>query len=249
MLRYLRDTALAMNGLDRASPPVKLHLMLKRAWPVLLALGCSAEPAEPGTTDPGPFADAPFRPVAAYPPGPYGRGIGAVIENLSFLGWKDPARSGYDPGALETVSLSEFYDPTGTRTKLIVLNASAVWCTVCRAEMQDIRTRDVHRSYKERGVELVGTLFEDAKGGPAQPSDLQLWGSTAAHDIKFPLLLDPGFKASVYFTSDATPLNMIIDATTMRIVYTMMGYDSRVDSGLWAIVDRVLADRGGSPAP
>jgi hypothetical protein len=216
--------------------------MLHRAWPLLLALGCSADPPEPGA-DPGPFADAPFQPVSAYPPGPYGRGIGAVIENLSFLGWRDPVRSGYDPAALERVSLSAFYDPTGTRTKLIVLNASAVWCTVCRAEMQDIRARDTYRFYKEQGVELLGTLFEDAKGGPAQPSDLQLWGSSTAHAIKFPLLLDPGFKASVYFTSDATPLNMIIDATTMRIIYTMMGYDGSVGSGLWSIVDRALLDR------
>jgi hypothetical protein len=235
--------------------------MVLRAWPLVLALGCSSESLGPGGREPadstptpsstaaGAFGDAPFQPTAAYPAGPYGRGIGAVIEDLSFLGWRDPVLSGYDPAALETVSLSAFYDPSGTRTKLIVLNASAVWCTVCRAEMQDIRARDTYRSYKEKGVELVGTLFEDAVGGPAQPTDLQLWGSSTAHAIAFPLLLDPGFKASVYFTSDATPLNMIIDATTMRIVYTMMGYDGSVGSGLWSVVDRVLQERASSPAP
>lgn len=237
--------------------------MVHRAWPLLLVLGCSSESLGPGDAEPadmepgvvptatasGPFGSAPFQPVAAYPPGPYGRGIGAVIENLSFLGWRDPVSSGYDPAALEQVSLSAFYDPTGTRTKLIVLNASAVWCTVCRAEMQDIRARDTHAVYKQKGVELVGTLFEDARGGPAQPSDLELWGSSTAHEIKFPLLLDPGFKASVYFTSDATPLNMIIDATTMRIVYKMMGYDGSAGSGLWSIVDRVLAQRDLPSSP
>ena len=107
--------------------------MVRRAWPLLLALGCSSEDPAPPTA-PSRFADAPFQAVKAYPPGPYGRGIGATIENLSFLGWKDPVRSGYDPAALETVSLADFYDPSGTRTKLIVLNASAVWCSVCRAE-------------------------------------------------------------------------------------------------------------------
>ncbi len=236
--------------------------MLLRAWPLLFALACSSESigptADPGgsepvtsptSTAPSGIADAPFQPVKAYPPGPYGRGLGATIENLSFLGWRDPVRSGYDPSALETVSLAEFYDPTGTRTKLIVLNASAVWCSVCRAEMQDIRARDTYRLYRERGVELVGTLFEDLKGGPAQPSDLELWGSSTAHTIAFPLLLDPGFKSSVYFTSDATPLNMIIDATTMKIVFTMMGYDNSIGSGLWALVDRALAQRGVPAAP
>lgn len=236
--------------------------MLLRAWPLLLALGCSSEGLAPGGADPGgsepvaptatapsAFGDAPFQEVKAYPPGPYGRGLGAVIENLSFLGWRDPVASGYDPAALQTVSLAEFYDPTGTRTKLIVLNASAVWCSVCRAEMQDMRARDTYSVYRGKGVEIVGTLFEDVEGGPAQPSDLQLWGSSTAHTIAFPLLLDPAFKASVYFTSDATPLNMIIDATTMRIVFTMMGYDNSVGSGLWSLVDRALAERGVPVGP
>jgi hypothetical protein len=237
--------------------------MLHRAWPLLLTLGCSSEGLGPGgagpggsdfgttptSTAPSAFGDAPFQQVKAYPPGPYGRGLGAVIENLSFLGWRDPVRSGYDPAALELVSFADFYDPSGTRTKLIVLNASAVWCSVCRAEMQDMRARDTYNTYKAKGVEIVGTLFEDADGAPAQPADLQLWGSSTAHTIAFPLLLDPGFKASVYFTSDATPINMIIDATTMKIVFTMMGYDGSVGSGLWSLVDRALADRAGPAAP
>src|SRR5688572_9729793 len=140
--------------------------MVLRAWLLVLALGCSSEslgpsgaqPADPSpaptSTASGAFGDAPFQPVVAYPPGPYGRGVGAVIENLSFLGWRDPVLAGYDPAALETVSLSAFYDPTGTRTKLIVLNASAVWCSVCRSEMQDIRARDTYRVYKQKGVEF-----------------------------------------------------------------------------------------------
>jgi hypothetical protein len=237
--------------------------MVHRAWPLLLALGCSSEglgpsgagsgdvdpSVAPTSTAPSAFGDAPFQQVKAYPPGPYGRGLGAVIENLSFLGWRDPLRSGYDPAALEVVSLADFYDPTGTRTKLIVLNASAVWCGVCRSEMQDMRARDTYGVYRAQGVEIVGTLFEDADGGPAQPSDLQLWGQSTAHSIKFPLLLDPGFKASVYFTSDATPLNMIIDARTMKIAYTMMGYDNSPASGLWSLVDRALADLAAPSTP
>src|SRR5262245_23728136 len=101
--------------------------MVHRAWPLLLALGCSSESigpvgADPGgdepaaaptSTAPSGIGDAPFQPVKAYPPGPYGRGIGAVIENLSFLGWRDPVASGYDPSQLQSVSLAEFYDPTG----------------------------------------------------------------------------------------------------------------------------------------
>jgi hypothetical protein len=230
-----------------------------RAWAVVFVIGCSSDPLVGGierdapgptatATAPAPVDDTPLAPASAYPSGPYGRGLGAVIEDLAFLGWRDPVAASYDPALLEIVRLSDFHDPTGTRTKLIVLNASAVWCTVCQFEMQDIRQRNHHQGYLARGAQIVGTLFEDGRGGPATPQDLELWGSRPTHEIGFPLLLDPGFKLSVYFTSDATPLNLIIDATTMRILQVMMGYSSSPSAGLWALVDREL-ERRGVPAP
>ena len=233
--------------------------MAIRAWPVLLALGCASEPLSPTgsapevnasptatATAPTPSDDSPFQPVAVYPAGPYGRGVGAVVENLSFLGWHDPVASGYDPALLEMVSFSDFYDPTGTEVKLIVLNASAIWCGFCQAEMRDMKANGTDAKYRTKGVRVIGTLFQDGQALPAKPDDLRVWGSVPAHSITFPLLLDPGLKAGVYFTSDATPLNLIIDATTMRIVRAVMGYDNSPTSGFWAIVDQELARRGVS---
>jgi hypothetical protein len=191
-----------------------------------------------------PNADgAGFAPKVSYPSGPYGRGVGAVIENTTFLGWRDPVASNYDTGVLEPVSLSDFYDPSGATTKLLVINASAVWCTVCQAELRQMKNDNTAANYRAKGVQLLGTLFEDATGGPARPSDLKLWGSAAVRAIEFPLVLDPGLKMGVYFTSDATPLNLIVDARDMRIVHAMMGYDSSPATGLWSIVDRELAKR------
>jgi hypothetical protein len=198
----------------------------------------------PTGSAPSPNADgADFAPKVSYPPGPYGRGVGAVIENTTFLGWRDPVASNYDTAALEPVSLSDFYDPSATTTKLIVINASAVWCTVCQAELKQMKNDNTAEKYRAQGVQLLGTLFEDATGGPARPSDLRLWGSAAVRAIDFPLVLDPGLKMGVYFTSDATPLNLIVDARDMRIVYAMMGYDNSPTTGLWSIVDRELAKR------
>jgi len=235
--------------------------MAIRAWPVLFVLGCASEPLAPTgsepevnasptatATSPTPHDDSPFEPVVAYPAGPYGRGVGAVVENLSFLGWRDPVASGYDPAQLETVSFGDFYDPTGTQVKLIVLNASAIWCGFCQAEMRDMKANATDAKYRAKGVRVLGALFQDGQGSPAKPDDLRVWGSAPAHAITFPLLLDPGLKAGVYFTSDATPLNLIIDATTMRIVRAVMGYDNSPTSGFWAIVDQELEQRG-VPAP
>jgi hypothetical protein len=160
-----------------------------------------------------------------YPAGPYGTTVGSTIENFSFLGWREPAGAGYDLAKLTTIRLSDFYNPDGrSQTKLLVLNASAVWCSVCQLEMRDIKTNQVFPELESNGVLLIGTLFEDNVYGPAQPIDLKNWGSKPDHAIEFPLLLDPGFKLGRFFTSDATPLNLLVDATTMRVLDAQMGY-------------------------
>lgn len=196
--------------------------------------GSSTGPASPATV-----------PRAAYPEGPYGRGPGATIANLSFLGWRDPAAAEYDPNKLERISLSDFYNPGGTvnGTRIIMLNASAVWCSVCKAEYRHMRDSGVYANYKPKGVEILGVLFEDNQYNPAKPSDLVIWGGHNGFTVPFPLVVDPGFKVGVYFESDATPMNMLIDATTMQIIRVDMGYDSRTPDKYWQYIDTLL------PAP
>jgi len=213
--------------------------------------GCSSEPLDaPSTGAPpagmgspgdGPAAPADDYVLTEYPLGPYGRNLGSVIENLEFLGWHDPVAAGYDPANFEVVRLSDFYDPSGQQRKIIVLNASAVWCSVCRAEYRHMKDMDIHATYEAKGAQLLGALFEDASGGPATPADLTVWGSTPAFSVAFPMVLDPGFKLGAYFTSDSTPLNLIIDARTMQIIDATMGYDPSASSTYWQQVDALLA--------
>jgi len=177
----------------------------------------------------------------AYPAGPYGTTRGARIQNLSFSGWKHPDVAGYDPAKFETVRLSDFYDPDGhTGIKLLAINASAVWCSVCRSEYQDMHANDVYGTLHPQGLEILGTLFEDNAYFPAQPQDLKNWGALSSHAVKFPLGLDPGFKLGAYFDSDATPLNMLIDVRTMTIVQISMGI-SNPPSAYWTSVQAMLA--------
>lgn len=225
----------------------------------LLAVACTSTPIEDeepgsaataGTGNSGTAGSAPTPPAGdpntpagdyrkrTYPAGPYGTGLGATIEDYSFLGWHDPVAVDYDVDQLEEVSLSEFYDPDGTKDiKLIWINASAVWCSVCRTEMKDIKNNGVRAEFGPKGVQLLVTLFEDKNTGPAKPLDLRNWGKADAHAIDFPLVLDPGFKLGAFFTSDATPLNMLVDARTMKIVDATMGYSL----DYWQQVDSYLA--------
>ncbi|HET7541931.1 MAG TPA: hypothetical protein VFK05_18785 [Polyangiaceae bacterium] len=175
-----------------------------------------------------------------YPAGPYGTSRGAIIENLSFLGWKRPDLSGYDTSKFETIKLSDFYDPDGrTGVKLLAINASAVWCSVCRREYLEMKSNDTYATLRPLGLEILGTLFEDNASFPAQPSDLKTWSGPSTFAVKFPMALDPGFKLGAYFDSDATPLNMLIDVRTMTIVQITMGI-SDPTSAYWAQVQGML---------
>lgn len=196
-----------------------------------------------GTSTAGPTDGEPSAPVGGYvkrdyPEGPYGTGVGATLEDFAFLGWHDPVAADYDASKLEQVNLSEYYDPDGSKgIKLIWINASAVWCSVCRTEMREIKSNAVHATFAPQGVQMLVTLFEDNRSGPAKPSDLHNWGIAPEHSIDFPLVLDPGFKLGSFFTSDATPLNMLVDARTMRVVSATMGYSQ----DYWQQVGNYLA--------
>jgi hypothetical protein len=198
-----------------------------------LTIGCGSEDIVQGADfDHGTAAHGagvtPFA-VKAYPPPPYGARIGSVIANYQFLGWKDPiaaqdANGGsYDTARLSPVSMADFYDPDGARnTRLLLINVSAVWCPVCRLEYREIRASDDYATYRPKGVEFLSVLFEDANHEPARDTDLHLWGQSYA--VRFPMLLDPGFVFAQYFPNPGTPLNILVDTRTMRIVSAETGY-------------------------
>ena len=174
--------------------------------------------------------------LPAYPAPPYGTIPSSVVENFAFLGWKAPKAANYDRTVFEPVSLSDFYDPDGSKgIKMIILNGSAVWCGVCNYEADQINRENKYAEYKARGVEFVWSLFEDAEGGPATPQDLANWAST--YEVDFPMVLDPGLKLGAFFSSDATPLNLLIDARSMRILDKLLGYDP---TGHWETIDYYL---------
>jgi hypothetical protein len=231
--------------------------MMRRSIVLLVScavFGCSSEPlsgapadsaggsANGGASATGGSGSTPVslsRP--AYPPGPYGHGVGDTVPNLSFLGWRDPAAAQYNAEQLETINLSDFYNPDGSAEKprIIALNASAVWCTVCRAEYRQLQNSHTYSNYHPKGVEMLGVLFEDNDYNPAKPADLNRWGS--AFEVSFPLVLDPGFKTGQFFASDATPLNLLIDASDMRVLNVTMGYDASDPEAYWGAIDKWLA--------
>lgn len=183
--------------------------------------------------------DAPGYLPFAYPEAPYGTARGSVIANLEFLGWWSPAVANYDRAAAQTVRLAEFYDPTGEQgVELVMISAVAVWCGVCRVEYAELRDRKIYEQYRPRGLEMLGILFEDNEANPASYVDLENW--TRAFQVEFPFVIDSGFKSGVYFDRSATPMNMLVDAKTMRILSVVTGYNPEI----YGVIDQILTQRG-----
>ena len=139
----------------------KLRLLIS----AIAVFGCDSNAPAPPRSQPS-LIDA-----GDYAPGPYGVTNGDTIADISWSGWRDPEAADYDPAAFETISLSDYYDPTGDNGyKAIFVNASARWCSICKMEQRHIR--DHHETWEPRGVVFIEALFEDTGNRPAQPEDL-----------------------------------------------------------------------------
>jgi len=207
-----------------------------------LALACgSSDKTVPFDDGQGQVAAAELGPVrVAYPAAPYGSRAGATIENFEFLGWKAPQDSAYDTTKLEPVSLGQFYDPNGAQgVKLLVMTSTAVWCSACKQEYRDM-TGSIS-TYEQKGVRFLGALFQDDMSNPAKPSDLVLWAKS--FNVQFPFALDPDLKLGAFFDVEATPMEMIVDAKTMKIVKISEGWVTQGDGSLWSDLDTLLASR------
>ena len=179
---------------------------------------------------------------ASYPEGPYGNEPGSISGDLTFPeGWLDPTAMGYDLSKLVPISLSDFYAPegldeAGERTELILLNASALWCQACKVEHKELPKK--YREFRPRGLQILGALFQDGAYAPAQPKHLAAW--TAAYKTNFPMALDPEFQMGALGSAGSAPLNVIIDARTMKILKIVIGDQPDIT---WGFIETELTKR------
>jgi hypothetical protein len=172
-----------------------------------------------------------------YPDGPYGTEAGAVVQNVCLRGWLAPERVSHDESSLESIRLSDFYDPDGQRgVKLLLVNTAAVWCSACRIEHEDLPARAATST--PRGLGIVAALFQDQKQNPASVEDLARWVETFG--TNFPMSLDPDYAFGLYASAETAPLNLLIDPRSMTILKKYIGDQSAV---MWPYIDAQLAAR------
>ena len=61
-----------------------------------------------------------------------------------------------------------------------------------------------------------------------------------AYDVTFPFVLDPDLKLGSFFDVDATPMVMIVDTKTMKILSLEDGWIKSGDGSAWAFFDANL---------
>ena len=145
-----------------------------------------------------------------YPEGPYGTELGQVIKPLSFL---DPNGANY---GLEDVYRDQF-------NQVLLVTTSAEWCTACIKEQKTLN--EIYDEYKDRGLEVMVTLFQDLNFEPATAELSERWRER--YELDFPVVADPTDPSlfAPYYDISLTPMVMLVNVKTMEIIYLTQGFD------------------------
>jgi thiol-disulfide isomerase/thioredoxin len=155
-----------------------------------------------------------------YPQGPFGRGEGDVIADLSFEG-ADGAPVSFSTARADCAA------------RLLLLSTSAGWCTACREEQPLLQ--QLSEQHAAAGLVVWVTLFENDDYAPATLRDVAAW--VRRYDVTFPVVLDAPFALSAYYDRNSTPMNMLVNLETMQIVHIAIG---SVDSNFENILEANL---------
>ena len=169
-----------------------------------------------------------------YASGPFGTEEGDTLADACFQGFRNPAKVSHSESALETIAFADYYDPTGSKGyELILINTAAVWCSACRSEHEGLP--DKNKAYGPRGLRILSTLFQDARRDPASLDDLDTWVTVFSSD--YAMVLDPDYQLGGFASAETAPLNLVVDAHTMKIEKKLLGDQATV---LWPFIDASL---------
>lgn len=162
--------------------------------------------------------------------------VGDIMEDYAMIGMVDTN----DDGILHDeeprlIQMSDFAD----HHELILLNVSAVWCSACQAETKDMRAT-LYKTYYPKGLVLMQTLYDGQKpGDPMTFGLLKAWQNQLKPAGA--VGMDPQRWVIQYNTGNSTPLNMLIDAKTRKVLYKVNGYNRAT---LESQIKKALAAKG-----
>ena len=142
--------------------------------------------------------------------GTFGTEVGEVIAPLDF-----GAPEGFAFG------LQDIYQQSDTR--LLLMTTSSGWCAACKEEQPTLAS--IHSEFRESGLEIMVVLFQKQDYSAADIRMAERWKDR--YELDFPVVADPDFITQPYYPggdASATPLVMIIDTSTMEILFKATGF-------------------------
>lgn len=161
---------------------------------------------------------------------------GDRIANLAFRGYR-----GGRVGPLETLSLADYYDPTGERHRALYIFSAASWCAICARVARDLESRGPE--LEARGARILVLLVNGESQGDG-PSLTELEKYAARHPMALDLGVDVKANAMGVYGLQGVPFNLLIDARSMEILDAQVGepnLDVYIGAGLKFTADNPVS--------
>jgi len=195
-----------------------------------------AGPTEGPTCDANPYG-------VCYPADHVGTAVGDRIANFRFRGFRSPGTYTVDEMTTpQELALADYYDPDGELgVKILHVMVNTRWCGPSNEEAdfvsganytgQNTGGASFARELEPLGVRFLEVLVDGIVGQPATLDDLRAW--IVDHDIDYTAAVDPHYgELGPLFTTAAIPFNMVIDARSMQILATSVGFDTQLDASV-----------------
>jgi hypothetical protein len=146
---------------------------------------------------------------------------GQRIPNFTFQAYVNGDRG----KGLQTVSLADFYDPEQKHHKVLDIQISQVWCTICSVET-DSTSQLIAELTADGAVFLqIMTSGSDASRGPAL-EEVDAW--VDRHEMTYTLAIDVRARRMSGLGVNTVPWDILVDTRTMEILDSSAGAPSDV---------------------
>lgn len=153
---------------------------------------------------------------------------GDRIPNFSFQAYVDGDRS-----ALKTVSLADYFDPTGKRYKVMDLQVSATWCGVC--SQVTTSTVPVKEKLLKEGAVILEVIVAGASpsAGPSL-EEVESWMTSHKSNVTTAIDVRGHRLGNIGVNRELVPYDILIDLRTMEILDASPGAPQNFDISSYA---------------
>jgi len=143
---------------------------------------------------------------------------GDRIPNFTFAAYVDGDRA----AGLKTLSLADYFDPQQKRNKVLHIEVSAVWCTICSSVTTE--TVKIKEQLGKEGVVYLEVMTAGNRAG-AGPSLSEVDDWVARHSSNITTAIDVSSRrlGSIGVDPGVRPWDIVVDTRTMEILESSGG--------------------------